>query len=1277
LHPIFVITKLEIQSLDDGQARELIARLCRATVSKLGIEETLVTWSGNQRAGDGGVDVRVSSNDDRLDETAIKKSHCVFQVKAEVFEPGKIASEMAPKNAIRPAIVELAELKGTYIIASTKDDVSDIWLKRRIAAMNACLDEHGLAGKVAVDFYDSRRIADWVEQHPVVVTWVRDALGKKQRGWKPYGPWAYAEDNVDANYIIDKRAKLFAPNSDEGSETLDAINDMRKAVMTAQAVRLLGLSGVGKTRLVQALFDGRIVTTEPALNPENVIYADVSDQPEPHVETMVEALSVEHSDCVVVIDNCSQKTHAKLVETLAKHKGGVRLLTVEYDIRDDMPEGTTCFRLEGSSSETICELLKARFSFLSQNDLTTLARVSEGNARLAFALASTSEVSGEIAQLRDEVLLERLFVQNKTESDELLRCGKVASLVYSFDFDSDESEQEMKVLADLAEVSVKTFRRNMLDLQSRSLIQARGQWRALLPHAVSNRLAALALKEIQKTELLTAFSTSATPRVGSSFARRLGFLHESSDAVAIVNEWLSPDGLLGNLRSLKIHDSKLFELIAPVSPESTLAAIERYANQAEDSDESSLPIGRFAGIARLIAYDEKLFDRCAKVLLTFSKIGANAGARQSLVDEYFRSLFFSRLSGTHATIGQREKVVRHLCFSSDSQEAQIGLGLLEASLEAHHFSSSLIFEFGLRRRNYGWHPKSFTDVTDWYSAFISIAGELGSEDSERGRRARGILGKKTRGLWQFAGMCDEIVSLAPALKAVDGWAEGWIAAKRILKWDSDGAEPEAQRKVVILEKLLAPTNLKESIIAKVLVRDVVDSLDEGSHGDTTGKRLRNAEDEAVSLGQLLAADQELLSKLLPRIANVPSRGHVAKLGKGVGQCVNDAQEILTSYRALLSTASQKPVFTSFLGGFISGWNEVDSVSVSAFLDAAIDDSVWGKIFPELQTYVTLDAVAVERILKSLRLGIAPVEQFNVLAYGGTTSTMDVKQVSEVIDAILERDVGGQAVAVYVLHMIVYGASDKQSDYRKALGKYCIKFIGALDWKTVPSESMNTSDTIETIVRYAVESADQMAELSNAFHRLLTYLNDMPTWHRSQRNNIIKPFLNKFTGEVLDLVFVADEDGSYEAAIRLLSNEAGHAEPTAMTDLTNASLLKWCGTSPERFEFAMQLCDIVSISPPTESSAAAETTLSSIVRDILNIAPNKAKMIELLGDRLYHMGSGVKGMKSSLVLLDSLGAQSDMTVATELTRAKSQMVANMEWWESIERKHRSSRSESFE
>ncbi|MDP5009038.1 MAG: hypothetical protein NWQ13_08680, partial [Glaciimonas sp.] len=68
MHPIFNVCKTNVQQLDDEQARELIARLCQAELRKKGLSPANVTWGGDQRAKDGGVDVRVKVSDaDNID----------------------------------------------------------------------------------------------------------------------------------------------------------------------------------------------------------------------------------------------------------------------------------------------------------------------------------------------------------------------------------------------------------------------------------------------------------------------------------------------------------------------------------------------------------------------------------------------------------------------------------------------------------------------------------------------------------------------------------------------------------------------------------------------------------------------------------------------------------------------------------------------------------------------------------------------------------------------------------------------------------------------------------------------------------------------------------------------------------------------------------------------------------------------------------------------------------------------------------------------------------
>jgi hypothetical protein len=56
-----------------------------------GISVTCVTWGGNQNAGDGGVDVRVTLPSQLEPEGSIPRSKTVFQVKAEDTPPSGIS----------------------------------------------------------------------------------------------------------------------------------------------------------------------------------------------------------------------------------------------------------------------------------------------------------------------------------------------------------------------------------------------------------------------------------------------------------------------------------------------------------------------------------------------------------------------------------------------------------------------------------------------------------------------------------------------------------------------------------------------------------------------------------------------------------------------------------------------------------------------------------------------------------------------------------------------------------------------------------------------------------------------------------------------------------------------------------------------------------------------------------------------------------------------------------------------------------------------------------
>ncbi|HPY40331.1 MAG TPA: hypothetical protein PLM98_07425, partial [Thiolinea sp.] len=606
---IFDIDHSFIQQLSSRDAENLIARLCRAELRSQNISEVYVTWSGEHIATDGGVDIRLANSESIFKKGFIKAENTIFQVKAENYSPAKIYEEMEPKGKIRDVIANLKAVSGAYIIVSTKDYITDKPLQKRIETMRECLKKHNLEKFVLVDFYDSRRIADWVENHPSIAAWLRDKVGKPLKAWKPYGAWAYREEDSASEYFIDDKARVFIPHSNSDCVDISqAIAQLRSELKQPVSIRLVGLSGVGKTRLVQALFDPKVYSEFVCPPAENAIYTDLANDPNPIPQDMLESLQAQNADSIVIVDNCGSETHASLTNIIVRKTNRLRLITIEYDIRDDLPESTSCYRLESASPEVIKKLLRKRYELLYSTDLERIVEFSDGNARVALAVADTAERGGELAQLRDAALFTRLFHQKYQENDELLRCAQAASLLYSFDGENLAADGELALLASLAEVSIQTFSRNLAELKRRGLLQQRGQWRALLPHALANNLAKQMLESLPSDLFSNNLIDGASERVARSFTRRLSFLHDSIQAQTIAAGLLAPNGKLSNLWALNDFERQMFINVAPVNPSKALALIKEAAQHEHFVSLDNLHRSTYISLVRQIAYEPKCFE---------------------------------------------------------------------------------------------------------------------------------------------------------------------------------------------------------------------------------------------------------------------------------------------------------------------------------------------------------------------------------------------------------------------------------------------------------------------------------------------------------------------------------------------------------------------------------------------------------------------------------------------------------------------------------------------
>jgi hypothetical protein len=152
------ITGDDIAALSDEDLRALVGRLCEAELRRRGLAASAVTWGGNQTAKDGGLDVRVALATGAEIGGFIPNKNTGFRVKKPDMPRAVIIDEMKPGGVLRPAIADLINTSGAYVIVSSAGSTSDSALANRRAAMAEAIEDVPDAWQITLDFYDRNRM---------------------------------------------------------------------------------------------------------------------------------------------------------------------------------------------------------------------------------------------------------------------------------------------------------------------------------------------------------------------------------------------------------------------------------------------------------------------------------------------------------------------------------------------------------------------------------------------------------------------------------------------------------------------------------------------------------------------------------------------------------------------------------------------------------------------------------------------------------------------------------------------------------------------------------------------------------------------------------------------------------------------------------------------------------------------------------------------------------------------------------------------------------------
>ena len=1094
----------DIKQLNDADLRELIGKLCEATLNENKIDTMCVTYGGNQDEPDGGVDVRVKSNSIFNDDWSIPRNNTIFQVKKPSMPNSEIKKEMIKNGEVKDSIKELVGLSGAYIIVSSNESLSDKRRNMRIDCMKEILSSVDLDGRVKVDFYDSKRIATWVKQFPSLIIWVNDKLSKRTIGWKTYYNWSNCLEE-EKEYILDEEIYLHKNNFQKENQIkiIDGINEIRELLSKERKViRLAGLSGVGKTRFAQALFDKNI--GKNPLNKEEVIYCDIGDLPNPVPVTFIQELILLQKRTILVIDNCDKDLHVNLAKFCCGINSKISLLTIEYDVKEDVDVESYNYYLDTSSDKTIKKLLKRDFDYISESNIDTIVKCSDGNFRIATYLARTIDKSESIVTLKSDDIFKRLFFQNSNENEELLLIGKICSIFISFniEYDRDDKNNEINIMSRLSNINSINIIRHVEELTKRQIIQKRGNMRAILPHAIANKLADELLSAMP-VEFLTE-EIKESKRLQLSLLRRLRFLHDKEYSIKIARYYLAKI----HFENINDYEMEMLQYIKIIIPEEILNKIEQIRDNTFFSRENN-KFGDWIRVLQDIAYEPKLFFRATILIVEFAKNEREGENYNSIRDE-LSGLFHIMLSGTHAPVEDRISLVNHLVFDEDDKKRKIGIKLIEELLETYSFRGCAIYDSDSRKRDYGYMPKTVAERNKWYINVLKYCEELIKKGVYK-EDIKQIIANNFRNL-ASCGMYYELEKIVENVLKDDTWPQIWISIGVIKHFDTDKIPVDMLKKMNILQEKCFPKSIEDRIKVflskgKIIYWNIDDIT------DNEEKILK----ELYSLGKDIIVNKEKTENHLLKIDNTCNLYRLSNFVKGLYENNTDSKKIIYFLLDNIEDNNEN-IYLIMVSYYLAFMHEKNENEVNNILDDIVLSEKYNKYYPRIQFEYQLNKIDIERVQKSLRLNVASIDKYYRIEFA--LLEVDIKDIIEILKLFPESK-DSDVLIINILHNLFWNKR-KEAE----LKKYARKFISSLDYSQRDKYNDHLNYEVGEIVKYAFNKETGKREAKIIYEKIIELIKRKGIFYYNYKH-ILDELIKLYPIEFLDILYADEEIKDYQ------------------------------------------------------------------------------------------------------------------------------------------------------
>jgi hypothetical protein len=763
------ITLENIKSLKANQLTELLLRLLHLEYGKYKFPDCQIYVPQNITTPDGGEDGRIKTTDCR-DSRWIKDTFCLFQSKATSMQKRDCINEIlnTKKNALKGQIEELFEAGGTYVLFTT-DDYVEQHLQDRIDGFREAIESikgKEYAENAKIEIYDSNKIVDWVNEYISAVSYVQLCCGIV----RPLGIQIWSEL---------KSHPSNSSNFKTNNEINNLIEKIRIDIFNKKNIRIEGVSGIGKTRLICETFspgepdiDGNFNVNRKSLS-DNIIYFDIGKGNIQNIFDFIRS-TVTTYPAILILDNCDPKNHEIFIEEVSREGSLQTLITIDYE-KTTNPNNELCnlIQLNGEIFNSVVEeILRNEYhnSTLNDHDIEYLINFSEGNPKMAINFVRAAINKSDLNQGFDKELLEKLIFGREIKDETDFKILKLCSVFKYFEYPSEEfyfiNKEEYNLLLEhtrffskFLNIDSNYVEQTIKKYLGKGVIERRGNKLIIRPNPLSLKLSILFWEELSIVNY-ESFIQSIPKNLIIPLADQLNQLGGVGNAKKLVETiW----GLDGNFSTAEILNSnmgsRLFRSIVTVNPEATVKVLTKNYLDKPKEYLSSIVEGRQNLVWALerLCFREATFVEASKVLMCFAVAEIETHYSNNSTD-YFTQLFRIYLAGTEVNYTQRIEILE---WALEKKDPDFDYLVIKSCERAFTPSFNINKMLGAEKQGglltlEDYRPKSAKEINEYREKIIELLSVFFSFENEHQLSAQRIIYNNISNLFEFKFETDKL-----------------------------------------------------------------------------------------------------------------------------------------------------------------------------------------------------------------------------------------------------------------------------------------------------------------------------------------------------------------------------------------------------------------------------------------------------------------------------------------------------------------------------------------